>query len=86
MKKLLLIILIIVVGFLVWKYGMNYIQNPESIFKGVNDLKGDITTSINNLKQESEEKLKQAEDLKNKVEDKVDKFNKAVDAVNELTK
>ncbi len=65
---------------------MNYIQNPESIFKGVNDLKGDITTSINNLKQESEEKLKQAEDLKNKVEDKVDKFNKAVDAVNELTK
>jgi|GEM_PF-6355261 len=86
MKKLILVILIIIIGFLFWKYGINYIQNSNSIIKGINDLKSDIETSINNLKHEGEQKLKQAEDLKNKAENKVDKFNKAVDAVNELTK
>ncbi|MBI5152564.1 hypothetical protein HZA39_03450, partial [Candidatus Peregrinibacteria bacterium] len=62
------------------------INGTADIISTVDKLKTDIQTSVENLTKEGEEKLKQAEDLKNKVEDKVDKFGKAVDAINELTK
>lgn len=86
MKKLLLLIVLIALGFLIWKYGVPYFSGTASIIETVDKLKTDVQTSVENLKKEGEEKLKQAEDLKNKVEDKVDKFGKTVDAVNELVK
>lgn len=85
MKKLLIVIIIGIVVFLVWKYGSGYFL-PASVLENIDKLKTEVETSVDNLKKEAETKLQEAQDLKNKIDDKVDKLNKTVDAVKELTK
>lgn len=86
LKKIFYIIFVGIVLFLVWKYGQDYIQNPGEIFSKTNELKNNLYTSVENLKKEGETRIQQAQDIKNKVDDKIDKLNKAVDAVSDLTK
>lgn len=86
MKKLLPLLILILLGWIFWKYGLPYINGSANIIEAVDKIKTDMETSVGNLKNEAETRINQAEDLKNKVEDKVDKFGKAVDAVNELVK
>ena len=87
MRKIIItIILIIVLALIALKYGADFIKNPKALFQSATGIKTDVQKSLDNLKKEGETKINQAQELKAKAEDKYNKFNKAVDAVNDLTK
>lgn len=85
-RKLFWLVIMLIIGFVIWKYGLPYINGSANLIDTANKLKTDVQTSVENLKKEGEAQLKQVEDLQNKVKDKADKFGKTVDAVNELVK
>ncbi|KKQ70107.1 MAG: hypothetical protein US92_C0011G0019 [Candidatus Peregrinibacteria bacterium GW2011_GWA2_38_36] len=86
LKKTLYIIGVGTVLFFVWKYGQEYIMNPNAVFSEVGTLKNNLYTSVQNVKKEGEARIEQIKEIKTKVDDKVNKLNNAVDAVKELTK
>ncbi|MFA6549969.1 MAG: hypothetical protein WCT36_01270 [Candidatus Gracilibacteria bacterium] len=86
LKKILYVIGVGIILFFVWKYGQEYIMNPNAIFSNVGELKNNLYTSVQNIKKEGETRIEQAKEIKAKVDDKVNKLNNAVDAVKELTK